>query len=54
MDKLKHIFDGASLMVAAGTVIGWLPTIAAAMSIAWYCYRFYEVLRDKRRGTNGN
>lgn len=54
MDKLKHIVDACAALAACSgvaTILGWLPTIlgaiASLMSIAWYCYRFYEVSRKK-------
>ena len=55
MDKLKTIIDACAAVAACGgvvTILGWLPTIlgtiAALMSIIWYCYRFYEVFKGKK------
>lgn len=42
MDDHKHTYDIASLAIAGGTVIGWLPSIAAALSIIWTLMRMYE------------
>jgi hypothetical protein len=42
MDHAKHIIDGISLAAALATFVGWLPSIAAALSIVWTCLRIYE------------
>lgn len=35
----KHWFDGISLGAIAGTLLGWLPHIAAVLSIIWFVLR---------------
>lgn len=40
-----HLAAGGILL----TLAQWLPSIAAAMSIAWYAYRFYEAWQTKRK-----
>lgn len=48
MNDFKHSVDLAALATTASVVNGWLPSIAAAFSIAWYCVRFYEYVKSKR------
>lgn len=38
-DTAKHWFDGLSLGAIAGTLLGWLPHIAAVLSIVWFVLR---------------
>ena len=41
-EHLKNLCDGAAIAGAIATVIGWLPAIAAALSIAWTAIRIWE------------
>lgn len=41
-DAAKYVADGAAASVAAATVIGWLPAIAAVLTIIWTLIRIYE------------
>jgi hypothetical protein len=50
----KHFLDGLSLVTVLGTLMSWLPAIAALLSIIWTLLRIYEsktvqsILRKKR------
>lgn len=41
-DTGKHILDAASAVAILTSLVGWLPPIAAALGIAWYCVQFYD------------
>jgi hypothetical protein len=38
----KHILDGLSLITVLGTLMDWLPAVAALLSIVWTLLRIYE------------
>jgi hypothetical protein len=38
----KHVLDGLSLLTVLGTLIDWLPAVAALLSIIWTLLRIYE------------
>ena len=38
----KHLLDGAALLGAIATFVGWLPAIAATLSIIWTAIRIWE------------
>jgi hypothetical protein len=38
----KHILDGLSLITVLGTLMDWLPAVAALLSIIWTGIRIYE------------
>jgi hypothetical protein len=38
----KHVLDGLSLVTVLGTLIDWLPAVAALLSIVWTSLRIYE------------
>lgn len=42
MDDHKHAYDAVSLAIVGGTFVGWLPSIAAALSIVWTLIRICE------------
>jgi uncharacterized membrane protein YciS (DUF1049 family) len=47
-DTAKHWLDGISIGAIAGTFLGWLPHIAAALSVVWFIYRIRnERLEEK-------
>jgi hypothetical protein len=48
-ETLKQILDTISLVSIAATLLGWLPPLAAALGIAWYCVLFYDRFVSKRR-----
>lgn len=41
-DNLKHVADGTSIATIIATFAGWLPHIAALVSIVWGCIRIWE------------
>lgn len=41
-DHAKTIFDASSIAVVAGTLMNWLPAVAAAASLIWSVIRIYE------------
>lgn len=42
LDQTKHILDALSIGAAFATLIGWLPSIAALLSIVWSLIRIWE------------
>jgi hypothetical protein len=38
----KHVLDGLSLLTVLGTLMSWLPAVAALLSIIWTVLRIYE------------
>jgi hypothetical protein len=38
----KHFLDGLSLITVLGTLMSWLPAVAALLSIIWTLLRIYE------------
>jgi hypothetical protein len=38
----KHVLDGLSLVTVLGTLMSWLPAVAALLSIIWSVLRIYE------------
>jgi hypothetical protein len=38
----KHVLDGLSLITVIGTLMNWLPAVAALLSIIWTLLRIYE------------
>ena len=41
-DHTKHIIDGASIATVMGTLMNWLPAVAALFSIVWTAIRIWE------------
>jgi hypothetical protein len=41
-DQAKVIIDASSIVVVAGTLIDWLPAVAALASLVWTTIRIYE------------
>lgn len=41
-DHAKIIVDASSIAVVAGTLMNWLPAVAAAASLIWSVIRIYE------------
>jgi len=48
-DHTKHLLDTVSGVTAIGTIMKFLPAIAALLSIIWYCIRIYEWARSKAK-----
>lgn len=42
MNDLKHFGDGAALVATIGTLLGWLPYLAALLSAIWTGIRIWE------------
>tara|TARA_R110002126_G_scaffold78039_1_gene194523 strand:- start:1304 stop:1465 length:162 start_codon:yes stop_codon:yes gene_type:complete len=47
-DHAKMIFDLGSLTIVAGTLMSYLPAIAAVASLVWSCIRIYETKTVQR------
>ena len=41
-EQMKATMDWAQLGVLAGYMVGWLPTIATALSAVWFLLRIIE------------
>ena len=41
-EHTKHVIDGASVATVMGTLMSWLPAIAALFTIIWTVIRIYE------------
>ena len=41
-DHTKHLIDGVSVATVMGTLMSWLPAIAALFTIIWTVIRIYE------------
>jgi len=41
-ETVKHVLDSLSFGVVVGTVIGYLPALAALLSIVWTAIRIFE------------
>jgi hypothetical protein len=39
---LKHCLDAAAIGTVVATIAGWLPAVAAGLSIIWTLIRIYE------------
>jgi hypothetical protein len=48
-DAVKITLDGAAIGAAIGAIAGWLPPIAALMSIIWLGMQMYDWIQKKRR-----
>ena len=44
-ETVKHTLDWAAVGAAAATVAGWLPPLAALMSIVWLGLQMYDRYR---------
>ena len=41
-EHTKHLIDGISVATVMGTLMSWLPAIAALFTIIWTIIRIYE------------
>ena len=48
MDKLKYYFDAAALANVVATLVGWLPAIAAGLSIIWTAIQIYQWYKARK------
>lgn len=55
----KHVADAASVGIAAASLVGWLPSLAALLTVIWTGIRIWETktvqgwasrLRGKQHG----
>lgn len=44
-EDFKNLADAGMTTTAFGSVLGYLPEIAACLSILWACIRIYEWMR---------
>lgn len=49
MNDLKNACDGAAIVCTIGTLMGWLPYVAAGLSAIWTGIRIYEWWKSKRK-----
>jgi hypothetical protein len=47
---MKDLVDGAAISTAIATFVGWLPALAALLSIIWTVIRIYDWIRRRYRG----
>lgn len=47
-EQLKHVADALSIGTILATIAGWLPAIAALVSIIWGVIRIYETKTVQR------
>ena len=48
VETVKHIADGAAIVVAGASLVGLLPAIAALLTIIWTSIRIIETDTAKR------
>jgi hypothetical protein len=41
-EPTKHVVDALSIMTVLGTLVNFLPAVAALLSIVWSVIRIYE------------
>jgi hypothetical protein len=41
-EHTKHVGDAVSIATVAGTLMEWLPAVAAVLTIVWTLIRIYE------------
>ncbi len=41
-EPTKHLLDGLSVATVMGTLMSWLPSVAALFTIIWTAIRIYE------------
>lgn len=47
-EHTKHVLDTVSGVTVLGTVMKFLPAIAALLSIVWYAIRIYDRFKPKK------
>ena len=50
-ESTKHVFDALSVVTVLGTLVEFLPSIAAVFTIIWTALRIWEM--DTVRGWRG-
>ena len=53
-DEIKTVVDAVAMTTTISTLLGWMPVVAAALSIIWTALRIWETktiqgLFNKRR-----
>jgi len=51
-DSTKHLLDFASIFTAVGTLLSWLPHLAALFTIVWTGIRIWETKTIQRMRSN--
>ena len=51
-DSTKHLLDFASIFTAVGTLLSWLPHLAAIFTIVWTGIRIWETKTIQRMRSN--
>lgn len=46
----RTVLDATATLIAAGSLLQWLPPLAAAISVVWLFTRLFEYVRWVRRG----
>lgn len=49
-DLIRHILDAISVGVIFSTIVGWLPSIAALLSIIWLGIQIYDRVKNGYKG----
>jgi hypothetical protein len=47
-DTIKHVADAVSVVTVLGTLMQWLPSVAALFTIIWTTIRIYETKTVQR------
>jgi hypothetical protein len=47
-DAAKHVADAVSIITVLGTLMQWLPSVAALFTIIWTTIRIYETKTVQR------
>ena len=47
MNTVKYTLDAAAVANVVATIVGWLPAIAALLSIIWLGIQIYDRLKKK-------
>lgn len=47
-DTAKHVADALSIVTVLGTLMQWLPSVAALFTIIWTTIRIYETKTVQR------
>lgn len=45
--NVKHVLDAAAIANVVATIVGWLPAIAALLSIVWTGIQIYNYLKKR-------
>lgn len=48
VNNLKHVIDVGAAVSAVGSVMHWMPEVAALLSVIWYLIRFYELWKNRK------